>query len=106
MLLCTDSELSAAEEVEQYLRKDFLEKAFRTLKTGIERKPVWHRRERRVRACPSVCGVTYRLEMALRWKRLESRVKPEEMAEYPERLLEEIGRVERAEMRLGAQARA
>jgi len=32
-------------------------------------------------------------------------VKPEEVAEYQERLLEELGRVERTEVRSGAQAR-
>lgn len=105
VLLCTDPALTAAEVVEQYLGKDFVEKAFRTLKTGIEMEPVRHRRERRVRAYLFVCGLAYRLEMALRWKLLEGRVKPEEVAEYQERLLEELSRVERTEVRLGAQSR-
>lgn len=105
VLLCTDPRLSAAEVLEQYLGKDFVEKAFRTLKTGIEVEPVRHRRERRVRAYLFVCGLAYRLEMALRWKLLEGGVKPEDVAEYQERLLEELGRVERTEMRLGAQSR-
>ncbi|NNN17104.1 MAG: hypothetical protein HKL79_01900 [Thermoplasmata archaeon] len=105
VLLCTDPRLSAAEVVEQYLGKDFVEKAFRTLKTGIEVEPVRHRRERRVRAYLFVCGLAYRLEMALRWKLLEGGVKSEDVAEYQERLLEELGRVERTEVRLGAQAR-
>lgn len=105
VLLCTDPGLSAAEVVEQYLGKDFVEKAFRTFKTGIEVEPVRHRRERRVRAYLFVCGLAYRLEMALRWKLLEGGVKPEDVAEYQERLLEELGRVERTEVRLGAQAR-
>jgi transposase len=105
VLLCTEARLSAAEVVEQYLGKDFVEKAFRTLKTGIEVEPVRHRRERRVRAYLFVCGLAYRLEMALRWKLLEGGVKPEDVAEYQERLLEELGRVERTEVQLGAQAR-
>ena len=105
VLLCTDPRLSAAEVVEQYLGKDFVEKAFRTLKAGIEVEPVRHRRERRVRAYLFVCGLAYRLEMALRWKLLEGGVKPEDVAEYQERLLEELGRVERTEVRLGAQSR-
>ena len=72
-LLCTDSRLSAPEVVEQYLGKDFVEKAFRTWKSGIEVEPVRHRRERRVRAYLFVCSLAYRLEMALRWKLLEDR---------------------------------
>ena len=105
VLLCTDPRLSAREVVEQYLGKDFVEKAFRTWKTGIEVEPVRHRRERRVRAYLFVCGLAYRLEMALRWKLLQGRVPEEEVAEYQERLLEELGRVERTEVQLGAQAR-
>jgi Transposase DDE domain len=105
VLLCTDPKLSACEVVEQYLGKDFVEKAFRTWKTGIEVEPVRHRRERRVRGYLFVCGLAYRLEMALRWKLLEGGVKPEDVAEYQERLLEELARVDRTEVHLGAQAR-
>jgi Transposase DDE domain len=105
VLLCTDPKLSACQVVEQYLGKDFVEKAFRTWKTGIEVEPVRHRRERRVRAYLFVCGLAYRLEMALRWKLLEGGVKPEDVADYQERLLEELARVERTEVHLGAQAR-
>ncbi|EQD74944.1 transposase [mine drainage metagenome] len=105
VLLCTDPRLSAREVVEQYLGKDFVEKVFRTWKTGIEVEPVRHRRERRVRAYLFVCSLAYRLEMALRWKLLEGRVNPLDVAEYQEKLLEELGRVERAEVRLGGQAR-
>jgi hypothetical protein len=105
VLLCTDPRLSAREVVEVYLGKGFVEKAFRTWKSGIEVEPVRHRRERRVRAYLFVCSLAYRLEMALRWKLLEGGVKPEEVAEYQERLLEELERVERTEVRLGAQAR-
>ncbi len=104
VLLCTDSRLSAREVVEQYLGKDFVEKAFRTWKTGVEVEPVRHRRERRVRAYLFVCGLAYRLEMALRWKLIEGGVKSDTM-EYQERLLEELERVERTEVRLGGQSR-
>ena len=105
VLLCTDPRLLAREVVEEYLGKDFVEKAFRTWKSGIEVEPVRHRRERRVRAYLFVCSLAYRLEMALRWKLVEGGVKLEEVAEYQERLLEELERVERTEVRLGAQAR-
>jgi Transposase DDE domain len=104
VLLCTDPRLSAQEVVEQYLGKDFVEKAFRTWKTGVEVEPVRHRRERRVRSYLFVCGLAYRLEMALRWKLIEGGVKRDTM-EYQERLLEELGRVERTEVRLGGQSR-
>ena len=104
-LLCTDPRLSAREVVEQYLGKDFVEKAFRTWKSGIEVEPVRHRRERRVRAYLFVCSLAYRLEMALRWKLLEGRVQLSDVAEYQERLLEDLSRVERTEVRLGAQSR-
>ncbi len=104
VLLCTDPRLSAREVVEQYLGKDFVEKAFRTLKSGVEVEPVRHRRERRVRGYLFVCGLAYRLEMALRWKLIEGGVKRDTM-EYQERLLEELGRVERTEVRLGSQSR-
>ena len=43
--------------------------------------------------------------MALRWKLLEGGVKTGDVAEYQARLLEELGRVERTEVRLGAQSR-
>ena len=104
-LLCTDPRLSAVEVVAQYLGKDFVEKAFRTWKSGIEVEPVRHRRERRVRAYLFVCSLAYRLEMALRWKLLEGRVPEAKVAEYQERLLAELDRVERAEVSLGGQAR-
>lgn len=104
-LLCTDPRLSALDVVEQYLGKDFVEKAFRTWKTGIEVEPVRHRRERRVRAYLFVCSLAYRLEMALRWKLFEGRVNMDEVAEYQEKLLAELDRVERTEVQLGGQTR-
>jgi hypothetical protein len=62
-------------------------------------------RERRVRASLVACSLAHRREMALRWKLLERGVKPEEVAEYQQRLLEERARVERTEVRLEARAR-
>ena len=104
-LLCTDLRLSAKEVVEQYLGKDYVEKAFRTWKTDLELEPVRHRRERRVKGYLFVCGLAYRLEMALRWALLEGGVTKGEVPEYQERLLEELSRVERTEVRLGSQSR-
>ncbi len=105
VLLCTDPRLSARKVVEQYLAKYFVEKAFRTWKSGIEVEPVRHHGERRVRAYLFVCGLAYRLEMALRWLLLEGGIKEHDGAEYQERLLEELGRVVRTEVRLGGQGR-
>ncbi len=101
VLLCTDPRLSAREGVEQYLGGDFVEKALRTWKSGIEVELVRHRRERRVRAYLLVCGLAYRLEMAPRWLLLEGGIKEHDEAEYQERLLEELGRVGWTEVRLG-----
>ena len=42
---------------------------------------------------------------SLRWKLLEGRLKLPDVAEYQERLLEDLSRVERTEIRLGAQSR-
>ena len=65
-----------------------MEKALRTWTSGIEAEPVRHRRERRVRAYLLVCSLPYRLEMALRRK-----------------LLGNLSRVERTEVRRGGQSR-
>ncbi|EQD29759.1 transposase, partial [mine drainage metagenome] len=92
------------EVVEEYLDKDFVEKVFRTLKTPLELEPVRHRRERRVRAYLFVCMLAYRLVAALRSRLEEAGVK-EKTAEYQERLLEELSRVERTEVMLGGQKR-
>jgi hypothetical protein len=104
VLLCTDETLSAKAVVEEYLGKDFVEKVFRTLKTPVELEPVRHRRERRVRAYLFVCMLAYRLVAALRYRLEEAGVK-EKTAEFQERLLEELGRVERTEVMLGGQRR-
>ncbi len=103
-MICTDEQMSAAEVVEAYLGKDFVEKVFRTLKTTLELEPVRHRRERRVRAYLWVCELAYRLEVALRQGLIEGGVR-KDLAEHQERLLEELARVERVEIQLGAETR-
>ncbi|MHB8352773.1 MAG: IS1634 family transposase [Thermoplasmata archaeon] len=105
LLLCTDERLGAAEVVRQYLGKDFVEKCFRTAKTFVELEPVRHRLERRVRAYLFVCMLALRLQSALRQHLIEGGVKEDEVAEYQERLLEDLGRVERVEVRLGNEAK-
>ncbi len=105
LLLTTDGHLSASSAVKEYLGKDFVEKFFRTLKTFVEVEPVRHRRERRVRAYLFVCLLAVRLEMALRHRLTEGGIKEEEVAEYQERLLTELSRVERTQVQLGSQSR-
>jgi transposase len=104
-LLCTDPRLSAGEVVREYLGKDFVEKCFRTAKTYVELEPVRHRRERRVRAYLFVCMLALRLQAALRWRLIEGGVEEDAVAEYQERLLEDLSRVERVEVSLGMEVR-
>ena len=82
-----------------------LKKCFRTAKTFVELEPVRHRLERRVRAYLSVCMLALRLRSALHQHLIEGGVKEDEVAEYQERLLEDLGRVERVEVRLGNEAK-
>ena len=104
-LLCTDERLSAREVVRSYLGKGFVEKCFRTAKTFVELEPVRHRRERRVRAYLFVGMLALRLQTALRWRLLESGVEEDKVAEEQERLLEDLGRVERVQVRMGREER-
>lgn len=104
-LLCTDPRLSARDVVREYLGKDFVEKCFRTAKTYVELEPVRHRRERRVRAYLFVCMLALRLQAALRWRLIEGGVEEDAVAEYQERLLEDLSRVERVEVSLGMEVR-
>jgi hypothetical protein len=104
-LLCTDERLTAREVVRAYLGKDFVEKCFRTAKTFVELEPVRHRRERRVRAYLFVCMLALRLQAALRWRLMEGGIEQDAVAEYQERLLEDLSRVERVEVLMGREAR-
>jgi len=104
-LLCTDEGLSAREVVRAYLGKDFVEKCFRTAKTFVELEPVRHRRERRVRAYLFVCMLALRLASALRYRLVDGGIEEDAVAEEQERLLEDLGRVERVQVRLGRETR-
>ncbi|MDG6970774.1 MAG: hypothetical protein JRN54_06675 [Nitrososphaerota archaeon] len=48
-----------------------------------------------MRAYLFVCMLALRLQTALRWRLLESGVEEDKVAEEQERLLEDLGRVER-----------
>ena len=105
LLLCTDEKITPKEAVETYIGKDFVEKSFRTLKTCIEVEPVRHRLECRVKAYISVCMLALRLKMALWWMLKEAGIE-NDTAAFQERLLEELSRVERVDVRLGNEVKA
>lgn len=99
LLYSTDETLTAKDVVQMYLEKDFIEKAFRCLKTEEELKPVRHHLETRVRAYIFVCTLAFRLLSALRWtiNSSESEKVTLSMSEF----LKKLGRVDRLEVELG-----
>ena len=104
LLLGTDESLSAKEIVNAYLEKDFIEKVFRSLKTSEEVQPVRHRLEERVRAYLFVCVLAYRLNAYLQ-HRLKEISDKENSWETADSLLNELGRVERVQIKLGNQVK-
>ena len=58
-----------------------------------------------MRAYLFVCMLALRLQTALRWPLLESGVEEDKVAEVQERLLEDLGRVERVQVRMGQEER-
>jgi transposase len=100
LLLSTDPSLDVHQAVNMYLEKDFIEKAFRVLKTHEEVEPVRHRLEHRVRAYLFVCMLAYRLIAALQWK-IDQAYAKEDAWESAYDLLQGLARVERVEVRFG-----
>lgn len=100
LLLSTNESLSAKDVVRTYLEKDFIEKVFRTLKTSEEVEPVRHRLEERVRAYLFVCVLAYRL-IAYLQHRLRETPDKDDSWESAYSLLDELGRVERVQVKLG-----
>ena len=98
-ILCTDPSLTAAEIVNMYLEKDFVEKVFRTMKTQEEVVPVRHRLERRVRAYVFVMVTAYRLIAALVYMLRETG--QNDPWEKSQKMLDSLARVERTEITLG-----
>jgi len=64
-ILHTDPTLSPRQVVEEYHGKDFIEKAFRSLKQDVEIRPVRHRMPSRIRAYTLVCVMGYYLRARL-----------------------------------------
>ncbi|EQD42346.1 transposase, partial [mine drainage metagenome] len=62
-------------------------------------------RERRVRAYLFVCMLALRLASALRYRLVDGGIEEDAVAEEQERLLEDLGRVERVQVRLGRETR-
>lgn len=99
LLYSSDITYSAQEVVRIYLEKDFIEKAFRTIKTDEDLKPIRHRLESRVKAIIFVCILAYRLLSALRWKINSSKSKDVTLSESV--FIKKLGRVEKLEINLG-----
>ena len=99
LLYASDSTFTAQEVVKIYLEKDFIEKAFRTIKTDEDLKPIRHRLESRVRAIIFVCTLAYRLLSALRWMINISESKDVALTESI--FLKKLARVEKLEVNLG-----
>ena len=104
LLLSTDASLSAKDVVDAYAEKDFIEKVFRTLKTGEEVEPMRHRLENRVRAYLFVCVLAYRLLAALQHN-INMISTQDSTRESASTLLARLGRVERVNVRLGQQVK-
>lgn len=99
LLYSSDTTYSAQEVVRMYLEKDFIEKAFRTIKTDEDLKPIRHRLESRVKAIIFVCTLAYRLLSALRWMINSSKSKDVTLPESV--FLKKLARVEKLEVDLG-----
>jgi hypothetical protein len=89
LLLVTNTDAPAAEVVQRYKSLADLERGFRAIKSEIEIGPVYHRLPRRIRAHALVCFLALVLHRVLRM-----RLKAHSRAESPQRLLEQLGRVQ------------
>lgn len=96
LLYSSDTSYSAQEVVRMYLEKDFIEKAFRTIKTDEDLKPIRHRLESRVKAIIFVCTLAYRLLSALCWMINSSTSKDVTLSESV--FIKKLARVEKLEV--------
>lgn len=99
LLYSSDSAYTAQEVVKMYLEKDFIGKAFRTIKADEDLKPIRHRLESRVRGIIFVCTLAYRLLAALRWMINSSESKDVTLSEST--FLKKLARVDKLEVDLG-----
>jgi transposase len=104
LLYSTDESIPPQEVVKSYFGKDFVEKAFRTLKTSEEMEPVRHRLENRVRVYIFVCVLAYRLLAELQW-RLDKFSERKGIWKNADAFIHDLERVERVEVKLGHQVK-
>jgi transposase len=89
LLLATNTDAPPEEVVQRYKSLADIERGFRALKSEIEIGPVHHRLPRRIRAHALVCFLALILHRVLRM-----RLKASERAESPQRLLEQLRRIQ------------
>ena len=89
LVLVTNTDAPAAEVVDRYKSPADIERGFRVLKSEIEIGPVYHRLPRRIRAHALVCFMALLLHRVLRM-----RLKASNRQESPQRLLEQLRRVQ------------
>jgi transposase len=94
LLLVTNTEAPAAEVVARYKSLADIERGFRVLKSDIEIGPVYHRLPQRIRAHALVCFMALILYRVMRM-----RLKANDRAESPTRLLEQLQRVHQQTVR-------
>jgi len=98
MLYATDSTLSAAEIVQRYFERDYVEKVFRDLKSFEEIGPIRHRLETRVTAIMFVCTLALRIKVAMRTMMMENL---KNTVISPELLLKKLSRVQKIDLWVG-----
>ena len=65
-MITTDASLSSEEVIKQYKGLQDIERCFRTLKSSLDIRPVYHWKERRIRAHIFLCVMALQMERVLR----------------------------------------
>ena len=87
--LCTNVRDWSEEEVwKTYIQLTQVESAFRTHKSDLDIRPIWHHREDRARAHIFICFLAYVL-----WKLLEQWQKRAGLGDSPRTIMEELGHI-------------
>jgi transposase len=81
----------------RYIQLTAAEWAFRITKDELEIRPIWHRREERVKAHILVCFLAYVL-----WKALAQWMKGSGLGDAPRTLMEELGKIKSGDVVLRA----
>jgi len=96
LLLVTNTDAPAAEVVQRYKSLADIERGFRVLKSDIEIGPVYHRLPQRIRAHALICFTALILYRVMRM-----RLKTNQRAESPSRLLEQLQRIHQQTAKTG-----